>query len=347
MRDTHAPIPLTLLTGFLGAGKTTLLRQLLAQPDGLKLGVLINDFGEININSALVVEGSAESISLSNGCVCCSIQTELVDAIRSLVESRPDLDRIIVEASGVSRSLPLADTMISDELKDVVTLDGAFCLVDAASFPELDYVATELAIDQITGADLIVLNKTDLVSPEQLAQLKARLSGLMPHLRVVSSVHGGVPRNVLFGLRAGEDFALATQGGSHSHDHHAHGSGCDCGHEHDHHHHDDDEHLRGHTKAFASCSWRSEALLDESRIGSALRKLGIGLLRAKGILRVLRSDGSTAVLEFQQVGKRSHLSAIDKAERQGSAVVAIGLKGQIDPDAFTALLDRCRVDVVA
>src|SRR5690606_8021766 len=125
-----------------------------------------------------------------------------VEAIRRLVESRPDLDRIIVEASGVSRSLPLVDTLNSDELADTVTLDGMFCLVDAASFPELDYVATELAIDQITGADLIVLNKADLVSEEELALVNDRLAGLMPHLRIVPSVQGDVPRDILFGVPA-------------------------------------------------------------------------------------------------------------------------------------------------
>nr|WP_255700029.1 GTP-binding protein [Jiella avicenniae] len=338
--DRH-PLPATVLTGFLGAGKTTLVREILANPRGQRIGVLVNDFGEINIDAALIVEGSANSVTLSNGCVCCTIQSELVTAVRELIASRPDLDRIVVEASGVSRSLPLADTMISEELEGLVTLDGIFCIVDAAAFPELDYATTELAIDQIVGADLLILNKVDLVSENEQERLRTQLSGLTPHLRIVPCRHGDVPIEVLLGPARGERPATESGGGhdhrSHSHGSHDHVHGPDCG--------CDGAHpTESHTKDFSSWSWRSDDPLDEKLLRPALKRIGGGLLRAKGVLRVRGESGEERSFEFQQVGKRAQMTAIEAVEMAESAFVAIGLSGQMDGAAFKAALDACRLE---
>ena len=336
-------VPTTVLTGFLGAGKTTLLREILGDPGGLKIGVLVNDFGEINIDAALIVEGTAESISLSNGCVCCTIQDELVTAVRGLVEARPDLDRIVIEASGVSRSLPIADTMISGELRDIVSLDGMFCLVDAASFPEQDFATTELAIDQITGADLLILNKIDLVTPSEQERLRQQLQGLMPTLRTLATEQGKVPLDILFGpvraqrlesLQAIAHTHFHSTGHAAGHDHHVHGPECGCGADHK---------ASTHVEMFQSWSWQCAEPVDEARLRTALRKLGAGLLRAKGILNVRRADGSEGSYEFQQVGKRSTLKPLPQAGTRGSVLVAIGLHAQVDGPAFEAALDACRL----
>lgn len=340
--QSHAQTPVTILAGFLGSGKTTLLRRMLSNPDGRKLGVLVNDFGEINIDAALIVGGTADTVSLRNGCVCCTIRTELVDAVRELVAARPDLDRIVIEASGVSRSLPLADTLLSEELRGIAVLDGMFCLVDAAGFPELDFAATELAIDQITGADMILLTKTDLVDAAHQQRLHAQLQGLTPHLRIVPAVHGDVPAEILFGALRGEPVGLPSQDGrgrghtyphgDHCHAHgpqHEHGPECGCDHDRVH-----------HTDAFASWSWQSVIPLDEGRLRPALRRLGTGLLRAKGLLEVRSADGRITRHEFQQVGKRSHLTRSDDASKAvGSQLVAIGLAAQVDPARLQSIMD--------
>lgn len=346
MSADRDPLPATVLTGFLGAGKTTLVREILANPRGQRIGILVNDFGEINIDAALIVEGSANSVTLSNGCVCCTIQSELVTAVRDLIAAQPDLDRIVIEASGVSRSLPLADTMMSEELEGVVRLDGIFCIVDAAAFPELDYATTELAIDQITGADLLILNKVDLVTPEEEARLRTQLGGLTPHLRIVPSRHGDVPIEVLLGPARGERPAQ-EKGGHHDHgrrdhgdhehgDHdHVHGPDCGC---------DADQLADSHTRDFSSWSWRSGDPLDEKLLRPALKRLGSGLLRAKGVLRVRGESGAVQFFEFQQVGKRRQMTAMAPADTAESVFVAIGLSGQMDDAAFKAELDACRLN---
>jgi G3E family GTPase len=334
MQDRSSKLPVTVLTGFLGAGKTTLLRRLLSQPEGLKLGVMVNDFGAINIDSALIVDQSMDSVSLSNGCVCCTIQTELVAAIQALVTSRPDLDRLIIEASGVSRSIPLVDTIVSVELENIVTLDGMFCLVDAASFPELDYTCTELAIDQITGADLLILNKADLVTKNELTALTRRLSGLTPNLRIVPSVHGNVPSQILFGIRNSTGAAPQNDSRTTLTDH-EHGPDCGC---------ESHHHLRhSHVDEFTSWSWHGNLPLDEVRARANVRKLGIGLLRAKGILRLSQVAGSVAVYEYQQVGKRSVWTRLPDSFASRSSFVAIGVARQINSETFAALMEDSQV----
>lgn len=324
-----APTPVTVLAGFLGAGKTTLLKRILEDPRGVRYGVLVNDFGAINIDAELVVETGADQVSLANGCVCCTIRDDLVEAIGRLLDQAPAPEHLLIETSGVSRPIAVMDAVLDPALGGRAAVDGVFCLVDAAGFRDLDFASTELAIEQAGSADVVVLNKTDIAGPDDLAAVESTLRGPLPNIRLLQARYSEVPREVLFGTA----HAAPERPAAHADAHHRHEHG------HDHHGHDHHGHHHDHGEEFQSWSWRSGAPLDRAAFRNAVRLLPASLLRMKGVLAFADRPGERAV--FQMVGRRHTLEASSGPAPAETVLVAIARTGELDGDALTVLLDGC------
>ncbi len=164
-------MPVTIITGFLGSGKTTLLNYILQNCQDLKVAVLVNEFGDINIDSQLLVSVDENMMELTNGCICCTINDGLLDAVYSVLERNDRIDYLIVETTGIADPLPIALTFLGTELRDLTRLDAILTLVDAETFTE-DHFESDAALNQISYGDIILLNKTDLVPEKKVNELE-------------------------------------------------------------------------------------------------------------------------------------------------------------------------------
>ena len=296
--------PVTVLTGYLGAGKTTLLNRILTEDHGKRYAVIVNEFGEVGIDNDLVVGADEEVFEMNNGCVCCTVRGDLIRVLSGLMKRKGGFDAIVVETTGLADPGPVAQTFfVDEEVRAKTRLDSVTTVVDAKHLP-LRLADSKEAVEQIAFADQIVLNKTDLVSEDELRAVEAQIRRLNPLAPIHRAQRSNVPLDAILG-RGSFDLARINEldpeflNPAHGEPGHVHDEHCHDDHDHDHHHHAHDHVAEA---GIRGVSLTLQQPVDGIKVTQWLNDLiqtkGPDILRAKGILDV---KGEERRLVFQAV----------------------------------------------
>jgi G3E family GTPase len=342
-------IPVTVLTGYLGAGKTTLLNRILSEPHGKKFAVIVNEFGEIGIDNELIVNADEEVFEMNNGCICCTVRGDLVRIIDGLMRRKGKFDAIIVETTGLADPAPVAQTFFMDEAVGAKTkLDAVVTVADAKWLKDRLKDAPE-AKNQIAFADVIIINKTDLVGPEELAELEARIRGINPYATLHRTERAQVDIADVLGRNAFDldrildiepKFLQKEEADEHDHDHH---------HDHGHDHHGAGHHHHGgglkhyHDEDMQSMSLRTDKPLNPDKFFPWIQDLvateGPNILRCKGIL-AFKDDPERFVFQgVHMILDGDHQRPWKADEKRESRAVFIGR--QLPEDKIRQGFESC------
>ncbi|MBU0738003.1 MAG: GTP-binding protein [Alphaproteobacteria bacterium] len=363
------PTPVTVLTGYLGAGKTTLLNRILSENHGKKYAVIVNEFGEIGIDNDLIVESDEEIYEMNNGCVCCTVRGDLIRVVEGLMRRPGRFDGIIVETTGLADPVPVAQTFfMDDDVRSKTELDAVVALVDAKHLP-LRLKDSREAEDQIAFADVVVINKSDLVTHDELHQIEHIVRAINPSARIYSTTRSGVDlAKVLDQGAFNLERALENDPHFLDHDDPDHVCGPDCGHDHhhhdhghDHHHHDHGHdhhaHDHGHDHGHHQHDHAPSPIHDVTVVSVSLRggemnpdrffpwiqkvtqTQGPNILRLKGIIAFKGDEERYVVQGVHMIVEGDHQRPWKDGEKRESRLVFIGR--ELDREKLEASFKAC------